>query len=156
MPDLQKQINNNTEIKIALYSDFSELSKIEKELNLPMTNSILFKSLVKEENVLILKNNFSGKILGFIQFRGDEISSEIITLGVRKKYQNIGLGKKLFNYLVKKGYGNIFLEVSNLNKQAIKFYCKIGFKKISSRKKYYGNNKKNKEDAFLMRFVKKL
>ena len=76
-------------------------------------------------------------------------------MGVKKKYQNLGLGKKLFDYIVEKGYRNIFLEVSNLNKGAIKFYYKIGFKKISSRKNYYVNNKKEKEDALLMNFLKK-
>ena len=155
MLELQKQINNNIEIRMAFNSDFSKLLNIEKELNLPITSLILFKNLVKEQNVFILKNIFSKEILGFIQFRGDKITSEIITLGVRKKYQNIGFGRKLFDYVVKNGYENIFLEVSNSNKKAIKFYYNIGFKKISRRKKYYGNNKKNKEDALLMNFTKK-
>jgi len=155
MQELQKQIKNKTVIRVGINSDFREILKIEKELNLPITSFTLFKSFIKEQKIYILKNYFSKEILGFIQFRGDLIESEIITLGVKKKYQNLGLGKKLFDYVVEKGYRNIFLEVSNLNKGAIKFYYKIGFKKISSRKNYYVNNKKKKEDALLMNFIKK-
>ena len=154
MLELQKPFKNKYIIRIAINSDFRKIIKIEKELNLPSTSFALFKSLIKEHNVFILKNYFSKEIIGFIQFRGDSIESEIITLGVKQKFQNIGLGKKLFDYMVKKGYGNIFLEVCNSNKQALKFYEKIGFKKISIRKNYYINNKNKKKDAFLMCFKK--
>ena len=154
MPELQKQIKNKIEIRYALNLDFRKILKIEKELNLPITSLILFKSLVNEQNVIILEHIVSREIYGFLQFRGDNISSEIITLGIKKKYQNTGFGRKLFDYIVKKGYKNIFLEVSNLNKKGIKFYKNIGFKEISRRKKYYENNKKIKEDALLMNFTK--
>ena len=47
--------------------------------------------------------------------------------------------------LEKENISSISLEVNVLNKEAIKFYLKNGFKIVSTRKKYYGDS-----DGYLM------
>ena len=47
---------------------------------------------------------------------------------------------------VKQGVHWSTLEVSEINEHAIKLYTRFGYKTVSVRKKYYGEN----EDAFLM------
>ena len=64
-------------------------------------------------------------------------------------YRNQNIASKLLNYLIELGVdnncSNITLEVRCSNVNAINFYEKNGFKKVSIRKNYY-----NGEDGILM------
>jgi len=64
----------------------------------------------------------------------------------------------LFVYLIKelkyRGIKDILLEVRKSNIQAIKFYLRLGFKKISVRKNYYmenSNQLSERDDGIMMR-----
>lgn len=69
-------------------------------------------------------------------------SLDLFEIAVKRNYKNKGLGMKLLGAVFDK-YKNkdIFLEVNEDNKNALSFYCKNGFIKISIRKNYYKNNK---------------
>ena len=55
------------------------------------------------------------------------------------------------NFIIKKNYKNIFLEVSLSNSKALNFYKSLGFKKISIRKNYY-SSVKNQNDALILNY----
>ena len=137
-------------IKLGVESDFNQIVEIENELDLPITNLKLFSNLIINENIIVLKSYSTNQILAFVQFQGDKEELEIIGLGVKKQYQNNGLGKKILNYLINKGYHKIHLEVSKINTEALKLYYSLGFKKISIRKNYYLTKYNTKEDALLL------
>ena len=89
-------------------------------------------------NWVYIKN---AKVRGYIfgwQLNNDfHINNIAVHLSERRK----GVAKKMidniiFNLKIK----NIFLEVSKLNKEAIKLYQKLGFKENGIRKKYYHDN----------------
>ena len=84
------------------------------------------------------------------QLKGDKIDSEILSIGVKKNFQGLGVGKKTIKFLIKKGFKNIFLEVSEKNTKAINFYYSVGFKKIEIRKKYYKINRIKPENAQIL------
>ena len=79
-------------------------------------------------------------------------------IGINPKYQKKGHGKSLFVYLIKelkyRGIKDILLEVRKSNIQAIKFYLRLGFEKISVRKNYYTKNSNQlseRDDGIIMR-----
>ncbi|WP_156300191.1 GNAT family N-acetyltransferase [Streptobacillus canis] len=60
---------------------------------------------------------------------------EVFEIAIKEKYRNKGYAQKLlYNISDDK---DVFLEVSEKNIAAIKLYEKVGFEKISIRKKYY-------------------
>ena len=73
---------------------------------------------------------------------------DIISIGVTQKFQKMGYGKLLIEYLKSLNLKNIFVEVSTNNRNAIKFYYSVNFFKIGLRKNYY---KKQKCDAILLK-----
>ena len=154
MPKTQTSIKNEVYFKIAHIDDFYLINKIERELKLQLTT-------LREMN-LILNNNFSflwkillkKELIGFIQLNGDAIESEIIGMGIKKKFQRLGVGKKAIKFLINKGFKNIFLEVSEKNYKALNFYLFMGFKMIEIRHDYYKINKEIPEDAIILNLKK--
>ena len=73
---------------------------------------------------------------------------DIISIGVTQKFQKMGYGKLLVEYLKSLNLKNIFVEVSTNNVNAIMFYYSLNFLKIGIRKNYY---KKQRSDAFLLK-----
>ena len=57
-------------------------------------------------------------------------------------------GKRLIEYIKNLNFKNIYVEVSEKNRDAIIFYQKLNFLKIGLRKKYY---KKQNSDAILLK-----
>jgi ribosomal-protein-alanine N-acetyltransferase len=98
------------------------------------------------------------KIFGFVVVNFISNFNEIITIAVDNVYQGKNIGKKLLEYVVShpKYYGELYLEVSKNNINALNFYKIFGFKIIAERKKYYliyrGKNKGNRVDALVMKF----
>ena len=105
-------------------------------------NSFTIKKVVLSEN----------KVIGF--FAGEIIFSEgtITMIALKKEFQGKGIGRYLMNWFVylskKKGVKNIWLEVSNRNKKAIRFYQNYGFITEDIRPSYYRDG----SDALIMRF----
>ena len=151
MQNQQKQIRYQIKILNATIYDFNSILSIEKDLKLPATNYKLFSNLIELDKVFVVKVIPSNQLIGFVELQGDLEETEIITLGIKKNFQNQGYGKQLINFIIKKNYKNIFLEVSLSNLKALNFYKSLGFKKISIRKNYYRSVKKQ-NDAFILNY----
>lgn len=105
---------------------YSEQIILENIANKNMINYILF---------------WRGECVGYTccSYFGDE--AELLKICVKNVYQHKGFGNILLNKLINKlktlKIENIFLEVREDNTNAINFYIKNHFNKISERKKYY-------------------
>jgi len=135
---------------IASLNDLNVINKIEKELKFNLTTLKQFNFLFDNQVSYLWKILYKNEIIGFIQLKGDKIESEILSIGVKKNFQGLGVGKKTIKFLIKKGFKNIFLEVSEKNTKAINFYYSVGFKKIEIRKKYYKINRIKPENAQIL------
>ena len=81
------------------------------------------------------------KIIGFLLYSLIYDRIEIEQFEVITKERRKGIGDKLLKYLIEKyqdiSIKNITLEVKEDNIAAINLYKKYGFKKVSTREKYY-------------------
>ena len=81
------------------------------------------------------------KIIGFLLYSLIYDRIEIEQFEVITKERRKGIGDKLLDYLIEKykekDIKNITLEVKEDNIAAINLYKKYGFKKVSTREKYY-------------------
>jgi len=91
------------------------------------------------EHFVILKEN---EIVGYIVFWITFESSTICKVGILPKYQKHGLGtllmNKMYEVLKKNEVETSTLEVSLINKNAIKFYLSHGYNEVVIKKDYYG------------------
>ena len=90
-------------------------------------------------------------IVGFLNARIIFSDAEIDFICVDPQYRRNHIAEKIVHFFeefaLKQGViSKLFLEVGVNNYPAVDFYNKLGFKKISIRKKYYKNN----EDAIIM------
>ena len=80
--------------------------------------------------------------------------ADIISFIIKYKYRRQGFGTILFVKFIatlkSKGVKEIFLEVSEKNIVAQKFYNKLGFRNIGCRKNYYKTNS-GKQNAYLLK-----
>lgn len=90
---------------------------------------------------------YGDRLLGYVCFFQVKNEVEIIKIGVMKSYQGKNYGTHLITKIKKLSIRKIFLEVSSLNKTAIKFYEKNGFKIIGVRKNYYTLKDNSKVNA---------
>jgi len=86
----------------------------------------------------------NGKIVGYVM--ADEKRNLIVSIAVHPAYRRKGYGKKLMEHVLNFMKGKVILQVRKSNEIAIKFYEKLGFRKIGEIKKYYIDG----EDAILM------
>jgi len=116
-------------MQLAAEQDSEWIAAIQSEANLPLwkPNST---SWVYER-----------KAFAIWQAAGDEC--ELLSIAVEPAERGKGLAKMLMEYccneLAKQGAQKFFLEVRESNIPAISLYKKLGYKKISERKKYYMN-----------------
>ena len=84
-----------------------------------------------------------------------EDECELYFLGIEDHKKNLGYGAKLLKKFITDskalGTKEIFIEVNEVNKVAIKLYVKCGFKKYGVRKNYYKNALNSFDDAVLMK-----
>ena len=89
------------------------------------------------------------KVIGFLEYSLIYDRIEIDNFSVLEEYRWEGIGTKLMSYLVSLAISlrvvNITLEVRVSNDIAINLYKKFGFREVSLRKYYYGD-----EDGILM------
>ena len=128
--------------------DLPKINKLEDQLNLNKTKFIFFNQTLLNENFKFIKLVLEKQIIGFLQFSVNKSDCDIISIGVTQKYQKMGHGKSLVEYLKSLNLKNIFVEVSTKNINAIMFYYSLNFLKIGLRKNYY---KKLKSDAILLK-----
>jgi len=90
---------------------------------------------------------YRDRLVGYVCFFQVKNEVEIIKIGIMKSYQGKNYGTYLITKIKKLSIRKIFLEVSSLNKIAIKFYEKNGFKIIGVRKNYYTLRDNSKVNA---------
>ena len=90
---------------------------------------------------------YGDSLIGYVCFFQVKNEVEIIKIGIMKSYQGKNYGTYLITKIKKLSIRKIFLEVSSVNKIAIKFYEKNGFKIIGVRKNYYTLRDNSKVNA---------
>ena len=94
------------------------------------------------KNYIFLKNN---EPIGLISYSLIYDRIELEYIWVHIEHRKKGIASKLMDIMIDEDVKNITLEVNVKNKGAIKLYEKYGFRIVSVREKYYGN-----DDAYLM------
>ena len=147
MESYHQQINMY-KISEVTVKDLPKINELESQLNLNRTKLNFFNQTLSNENFKFIKLVLEKQIIGFLQFSLNKSDCDIISIGVTQKFQKMGYGKLLLEYLKSLNLKNIFVEVSTNNINAIKFYNSLNFLKIGLRKNYY---KKQKSDAILLK-----
>jgi ribosomal-protein-alanine N-acetyltransferase len=92
-------------------------------------------------------------IFGYIIFWLIDDLIELHNIAVESSFKNRGIGSTLLKFLLDVAVSNhvneVFLEVRSSNSEAIGFYEKHSFRKVSVRKNYYSEPK---EDAWIYVF----
>ena len=142
------QQTNMCKISKVTVKDLSKINKLENQLNSNKTKLNFFNQTLSNENFKFIKLVLKKQIIGFLQFSLNKSDCDIISIGVTQKFQKMGHGKLLVEYLKSLNLKNIFVEVSTDNLNAIMFYYSLNFLKIGLRKNYY---KKQRSDAILLK-----
>lgn len=145
-----------------------EIIEIETNCRLSQWSTDDYRTESKRQNSIFLIAEANGtpvkKIIGFILLRinlpdiskqiTDEhcLDADLLNFGVTNRFQNIGIGKALFDeayfMLGKLGISTVWLEVRESNFTAIKFYERRNFITVQKRKNFY---KQPLENALLMK-----
>ncbi len=81
------------------------------------------------------------KILGYLEIRLVDGVIDIMNLFVNEENRKNGIATALMNEVIEKeDYNRIMLEVNENNNEAIRLYTRLGFKEISLRDRYYGED----------------
>lgn len=89
-------------------------------------------------------------VLGYLEIRLVDGVIDIMNLFVSEDNRKKGIATSLMNEMIEKeNYNRIMLEVNENNEEAIRLYTKLGFKEISLRDRYYGE-----DTAIIMEKVK--
>ena len=89
-------------------------------------------------------------VLGYLEIRLVDGVIDVMNLFVNEENRRHGIGTSLMNKMIEEeDYSRIMLEVNENNNPAIRLYNKLGFKEISLRERYYGE-----DTAIIMEKVK--
>lgn len=89
-------------------------------------------------------------IKGYLEIRLVDGVIDIMNLFVGEEFRKQGIATALMEEMFEKeDYNRIMLEVNENNVEALKLYSKLGFKEISLRDRYYGE-----DTAIIMEKVK--
>ncbi len=90
------------------------------------------------------------KVLGYLEIRLVDGVIDIMNLFVNEENRKQGIATSLMNEMFEKeNFNRIMLEVNENNNEAIRLYNRLGFKEISLRDRYYGE-----DTAIIMEKVK--
>lgn len=99
----------------------------------------------------IIYNYMDGEtVLGYLEIRIIDGVVDIINVFTNEENRKQGIATSLFEYMFEhEKFNRIMLEVNEKNNEAIRLYNKLGFKEISIRERYYGE-----DPAIIMEKVK--
>ena len=116
-----------------------------------VNSSKISKSFISKVEGLSIKQRF---YIGHIYANMVADQADILSFIIKDKYRRKGFGTILFGKFIStlksKGVKQFFLEVSEKNIVAQKFYNRFGLIKIGSRKNYYKTNS-GKQNAYLLK-----
>jgi ribosomal-protein-alanine N-acetyltransferase len=143
-----KNRKSETKIKIkkTLLSNLDRVSEIEKaSFSVDAYSKKRLHFLCKHKDNCFMLAVLNDLPVAYILACPEKLKMNIISIAVDPKYQKLGIGTKLINFIIRKSkrmkFKEVSLEVSTINKGAINFYNKIGFKTVNIIKKYYKNGK---------------
>lgn len=140
----------NYSIKKANINDLEGIYNLELKANHILLSKENLKTDLKNANsIYVIAITPNKEIIATAGINILVDNADITMVLTQKNYQNLGIATSLLNNIIqeckKLKLNNIFLEVRKSNTIAIQLYEKLGFKKISERKKYYDNE----EDALI-------
>ena len=104
---------------------------------------------------LVATSGHPSNIVGFALAQTAADEAEIITLGVARDWQRVGVATRLVDGLkraaAKAGARSLFLEVADSNAAARALYVRAAFAEAGRRKGYYARKDAPAEDAIVMR-----
>ena len=96
---------------------------------------------LKKEGIKVLGILFSNLLIGICVFHVVLDEAQINFFAINNRYRKKGFGTYLMNYLIKEceqlNITKLFLEVSNTNFTAEKFYSRFNFSTVGIRRNYY-------------------
>ena len=137
----------NIHIRKANPYDLEKIEQIEQTLEHRILSSNILKETIEKDNYYYLVAVINNVCVGYIaaEYLVDHI--DILSIAVLSDYRRHSIAsmliKELINIAEKLNTENIFLEVRSSNIEAIRFYEKLGFEKISCRKNYYTDTNEN-------------
>ena len=131
-------------IRMATLEDALEIYNLEMSCFLHNYSlQTIQDDLANDKNAFFLYENESG-VIGYISIYYFLDEANLQKVAVIEKERRKGVASKLIQHTIEflklKGVERYYLEVNEHNLIAIDVYEKLGFKKISTRKKYYGND----------------
>lgn len=127
-------INKINDIGRQYYNNFNSIYNINNYID----NQMYSMYLIEEK-----------EIIGFLIATDNLDIYELHCIIVDEKYRNKGYGTKLMNHFINTINKSIILEVSDINKNALKLYKDLGFIQIGFRENYYSDS-----NAIIMKLVK--
>ncbi len=132
-------------IRRMIKSDVDEVARIVAEtglwqrygLDFEKARSRFFKGLENGAEIFVAELN--GEIAGFLWFVQNgafDRSGYVELIGVKKKFRNRGIGRRLMEFAETRNVDSIFLLVSDFNTEAQKFYRGLGYIKVGEIKDY--------------------
>ncbi len=131
-------------------SHIADLVKIEEEcFEDNYSEKTLLSDIKNKLNEMYIALEDDG-VVGYINVFHIFEEANLVKIAVIEGYRRLGIATKLLDYvtqkLVKQGVTKMYLEVSDKNEKAIKFYKKNGFEETTKRENYY----KDLSDAIIM------
>ena len=130
---------NNVMFREGTATDFPSLARIISKEQAWTSFGIDYEKAIElfakmEDKVFVAE--FEGQIIGFITLRPNgmgTLGSYIRMLEVAEEYRGKGIGAKMIGFIseIASGYmPNLFLICSGENKDAQRFYARMGFEKV--------------------------
>lgn len=130
-------------IRLATAKDIDQLMGIENACFSRPYSVESFLSDIEGDKVKVFVEDNAGELLAFISVYVFLDEANLQQIAVLEKYRKKGIASNLIeyavNYLTDAKVKRFYLEVNENNLIAIKVYEKLGFKKVITRKNYYGN-----------------
>lgn len=126
-----------------------------KMISLPIEEKWIEKASKKNNFAIVLRQN--NELIGNISLTNINYINQTATLGIfigENKNRNKGYGKEAIKLILEYAFNtlnlkNIMLCVCSFNKNAIRTYENIGFKKIGSRRKAIYRDGKNYDEVYM-------
>ena len=142
-------VKNNPIITPMCEADLDDVVGIEERCFGSANRADFLSCISRSEVYSYYTLKVGNKVVGYYGIMHIADDGELLTIAVDVDEQHKGYGEIMMRSVITnaglKGSKKIFLEVNEHNEFAIKLYNKMGFKAISKRTKYYGE-----DDAIIM------
>ncbi|MDX1527402.1 MAG: ribosomal protein S18-alanine N-acetyltransferase [Gammaproteobacteria bacterium] len=143
-----------TEIRLAGVSDATMLAVMSRDLvelglGWSWTRSRIVRHVKSPDSVVVVAAR-KNRIAAFAIMRFGQEEAHLDLLAVRPQFRRAGLGRRLMEWLEKSavvaGISVIYLEVRENNKEALAFYKRLGYRRVTRLSGYY----RGRESAICM------